>query len=96
VSTRIGDYALERELARGGMGVVYVATHVQLGRRVALKQMLAGDDRDAHRRFQIEAEALAKLNHPNIVRVHEVGVSPKGGSAEPASVSGRVGLQRTR
>jgi serine/threonine protein kinase/tetratricopeptide (TPR) repeat protein len=71
----IPGYEVLGELGRGGMGVVYRATHLQLQRQVALKVILAGAHADAAAldRFHHEARTVARLNHPNIVQVYEIG-----------------------
>ncbi|HJZ93536.1 MAG TPA: serine/threonine-protein kinase, partial [Gemmataceae bacterium] len=76
---RIGGYTIVKTLGRGGMGVVYLARDERNNREVALKVIPAGPDAnpDDLARFRAEAEVVARLEHPNIVRVFEVGEGDK-------------------
>ena len=69
-----GDYVLLKELARGGMGIVYRARDKELNRIVAIKMIISGEyssDLDIQR-FQLEAQAAAQLDHPGIVPIYEI------------------------
>ncbi len=71
VGQQLGRYVLLAHLGAGGMGVVYAAYDPELDRRVALKLLRRGDAAGA--RLRDEARAIAKLAHPNVVAVHDVG-----------------------
>ena len=74
-------YLLVRCLGRGGMGSVYLAQHVELQKMFALKLIRYSglSDTAYHARFRIEAKALGKLQHPNIVQVSDYGIDPRSG-----------------
>jgi hypothetical protein len=73
--SELGAYRLETLLGAGGMGEVYRAKDVRLGRWVAIKVLLPeiSVDLEARRRFEREARAIANLNHPNICTLHDIG-----------------------
>jgi len=76
---QVGPYQLKRLLGRGGMGAVYLAERADVGREVALK-IVRGDlaDPSARRRLIFERRVLARLEHPNIARLYDVGVDEDG------------------
>src|SRR5712692_6834232 len=73
--TKLGRYEIRSKIGEGGMGEVYLARDTELGREVAIKVLPADFSRDTDRinRFRQEAQALARLNHPNILSVLDVG-----------------------
>src|SRR5262245_27056709 len=72
----LGRYRLERELGAGGMGVVHAAFDPDLERRIALKVLrVSVPSTNAKDRLMREARAMARLSHPNVVTVHEVGTA---------------------
>jgi Leucine-rich repeat (LRR) protein len=76
---RVAHYRVVRQIGAGGMGAVFEAVDDRLGRRVALKLIRGnGDDPQSVARFRAEAEACARLRHPGIVAVHDVGQTEDG------------------
>ena len=77
---QIDGYRISRMIGQGGMSIVYLAEQVSLDRKVALKVMLAEAlaDEVSRARFENEARTIARLQHPNIVGIHEVGRTAEG------------------
>src|SRR5215468_1393004 len=72
----LGRYTVRERIGRGGIGEVFSAHDPELNRIVALKMLrpgLAGESPEARARFQREAQAMARLSHPNVVAVYDVG-----------------------
>jgi WD40 repeat protein len=82
---QMAGYEILGELGRGGMGIVYKARQRGLNRVVALKMILAGGQAAPHERerFHVEAQAIARLRHPNIVQIHDVGDYDGGTGPRP-------------
>ncbi len=80
IGSLIGNHRILKLLGRGGMGAVYLAEHVVMGRRVAIKLLLdeVTFHREAVARFFDEARATARLRHPTLVEVFDCGVTPDG------------------
>lgn len=76
IGKRLGGYRIEAELGKGGMGIVYRATQIELDRPVAIKLLPPQFTIDPAfiQRFRREARAIAQLNHPNIVQIYDIGV----------------------
>ncbi len=71
--TRIGRFEIVKRIGQGGMGAVYEANDPTLGRRVAIKLLASGAGEDAAARMLREAQALARLSHPNVVTIYDAG-----------------------
>src|SRR5438045_7802925 len=67
--TRLGPYEIESLIGSGGMGEVYRAHDGRLNRTVAIKRMIAEDQS----RFEVEARAIAAINHPHICQIYDIG-----------------------
>ncbi len=75
IGSQFGQYQIDKEIGHGGMGAVYLATHVKLGKQVALKILPKAftKDRDRVLRFEREMRSLGRVDHPNIVRAFDAG-----------------------
>jgi tetratricopeptide (TPR) repeat protein len=93
--SKVGRYIIEGELGFGGMGVVLEARDPDLNRRVAIKMLRAGkrDREAAQQRLLREAQALARLSHPNVVAVYDVGTTEAGIYVAMELVSGPTARQ---
>lgn len=81
VGTTLGEsYRVDRKIAEGGMGIIYAGEHLRLHRQVAIKVLKEplNHNAEALARFKLEAEIIARLGHPNVVQVFDVGTTPQG------------------
>ena len=80
IGTTVGAYRIEAQLGQGGMGAVYKATHIRLGRPAAVKVLLEEftANADVVQRFFNEAKAATSINHPGIVEVYDFGTMSGG------------------
>ena len=96
IGRRVGAYAISRVIGAGGMGVVYEAQQERPTRTVALKLMRRGvASRSALRRFEHESEILARLQHPGIAQVYDVGMHDDGSGGVPYFVMEFIAEART-
>jgi hypothetical protein len=92
--TQIGRYTVLKPLGAGGMGVVYAAYDTDLDRKVAIKLLhgdvspAAGGDTVGHSRLLREAQAMAKISHPNVLQVYEAGTHAGPGLPRPRARRG--------
>lgn len=83
IGATMGSYRIRERIGQGGMGAVYLAEHLTLGTKTAIKVLLQGVDSTAEserntRRFVEEAKSLAKVRHPSLVQIHDAGKLPDG------------------
>jgi serine/threonine-protein kinase len=80
IGMAVGNYRIVGQLGEGGMGTVYRAVHPDLDRTVAIKVLALGlsQSEDIVRRFRVEARAVNKIRHPNVVEIHDFGTLPDG------------------
>jgi serine/threonine-protein kinase len=91
VGTTISHYEILEKLGEGGMGMVYKAKDIQLGRFVAVKVLLPrGENSDRRARFLQEARAASSLNHPNIITIHDIVTVNTGDCIVMEFVRGRT------
>ena len=93
---RIGSYEIVAAIGTGGMGEVYRARDLKLGRDVAIKVLPASVTNDSDRlaRFSREAQVLAALNHPNIASIYHVEETPNGSALVMELVEGETLAER--